>query len=148
MPSNIPSYVYSLFAALIVGTILVTTCSVAMANVKNKAETQQLQNLDEYVAAQSLSLIADSTRENQNSTQTLDVPSQIGNQRFWISISNDTQGAWVQAGFGTTAYLSQPKFYIPAQIAASGLYISGSGRLVLECSSINQVVTLKLVSEV
>jgi hypothetical protein len=148
MPSNIPGYVYSLFAALIVGTILVTTCSVAMANVKFKAETQQLQNIDEYVAAQSLLLISDSTGGNQNRTQTLDVPSQIGNQRFWILISSDNAGAWVQAGFGTTANLSQPKFFIPAQITASGLFVSGSGRAVLECNSTGQGVTLKLESEV
>jgi hypothetical protein len=147
MPSIIPSYVYSLFAALIVGTIIVSTCSVAMANIKNKAETQQLQNLDQYVASQSLSLIADSNHANQNSTQLLDFPSQIGSQRFWILISNDASGAWVQSGFGTTANLSQPKFYIPAQISASGLYVSGAGRALLECSTENQAVTLKLISE-
>ena len=147
MPSTIPGYVYSLFAALIVGTIIVSTCSVAMANIKNKAETQQLQNIDQYVTSQSLSLIADSTRANQNSTQLLDVPSQIGSQRFWILISSDNSGAWVQSGFGTTANLNQPKFYIPAQISASGFYVSGSGRALLVCSTENQLVTLKLVSE-
>jgi hypothetical protein len=146
MPSTIPGYVYSLFAALIVGTIIVSTCSLSMGNVKAKAETQQLTNLNQYVAAQSLSLIADSNG-NQNSTQTLDFPQQIGSQRFWVSISSDSSGAWVQSGFGTTANLSQPKFYIPGQIAASGLYVSGSGHPVLVCTLENQVVTLKLESD-
>jgi hypothetical protein len=146
MPSTIPGYVYSLFAALIVGTIIVSTCSVSMGNIKAKAETQQLTNLNQYVAAQSLSLVADSN-VNQNSTQTLDFPQQIGNQRFWVYLSSDSSGAWVQSGFGATANLNQPKFYIPGQIEASGLYVSGVGSAVLVCSLENQVVTLKLESE-
>ncbi len=75
--------------------------------------------------------------------------SMISDIRFlsFFSISNDTSGAWVSSGFGTTENLNQPKFYIPAQIAASGIYVSGSGRAYLECSSDNQIVTLKLVSD-
>ncbi|MCW4024040.1 MAG: hypothetical protein NWF01_03280 [Candidatus Bathyarchaeota archaeon] len=147
MPSNIPSYVYSLFAALIVGTIVVSVCSVAMANVKIKAETAQLENINEYVAAQSMTLLSHSTGKNQNDTLILELPSQVGNQRFWILISNDTSGAWVSSGYGITTNINQAKFAIPAQVWASGVYVSGSGRAVLECSSQNNVVTLKLTSE-
>ncbi len=117
MPSNIPSYVYSLFAALIVGTIIVSSISISMANMKNKAENQQLNNIDEYVATQSLNLLTHVVQaQNQNSSQLLEIPSQIGNQRFWICIENDSSGAWVQTGFGTTVNLSQPRFSIPAQV--------------------------------
>jgi hypothetical protein len=148
MPSNIPGYVYSLFAALIVGIIVVSACSVAMANIKVRAETTQLANINEYVAAQSIALLAHSTGSNQNSTQILELPSQVGNQRFWVLISNDINGAWVSSGYGVTANTNQAKFAIPAQVLASGVYVSGSnGRAVLECSSQNNVVTLKLTSE-
>ena len=37
MPSIIPGYVYSIFAALIVGAIIVCSCSVSMLNIKNEA---------------------------------------------------------------------------------------------------------------
>ena len=148
MPSNIPSYVYSLFAALIVGTIIVSSISISMANMKNKAENQQLNNIDEYVATQSMNLIVHVMQaQNQNSSQLLEIPSQIGNQRFWICIENDSSGAWVQAGFGTTVNLSQPRFSIPAQVEASGIFVSGSGRACLQCSFQNQSVSLTLTGD-
>jgi hypothetical protein len=148
MPSNIPSYVYSLFAALIVGTIIVSSISISMANIKNKAENQQLANIDEYVATQSLSLLTHAPRnQDQNESQLLEIPTQIGNQRFWVCIANDSSGAWVETGFGTTVNLSQPRFSIPAQVVASGIFVSGSGRAFLKCSYQNQTVILTLTSE-
>ena len=69
MVTIIPSYMYSIFAALIVGTIIVSSCSLSMVNVKNEAENQQLANVDEYVAAQSLTLITHVTEDGQNATQ-------------------------------------------------------------------------------
>ncbi len=147
MVSIIPSYVYSLFAALIVGTIIVSTCSLSMVNIKNEAQNQQLANIDEYVAAQSLALLTRTTQNNQNTTQFLDLPSQIGNQEYWIWITNDSSTAWVESGFGTTATQSQPQIYIPAEVAASGIFASGWGRAFLQCSCQNQTVTLTLTSE-
>lgn len=148
MPSNIPSYVYSLFAALIVGTIIVSSISISMANVKNKADNQQLNNIDEYVATQSLNLLTHVTQtQNQNSSQLLEIPSQIGNQRFWICIANDSSGAWVESGFGITVNLNQPKFSIPVQVDASGMFVSGSGSACLSCYFQNQSVVLTLTGE-
>ena len=116
-----------------------------MATIKNKAENQQLTNINEYVATQSLSLITHtSENQDQNASQLLEIPTQIGNQRFWLVIANDSSGAWVESGFGTTANLSQHKFSIPAQVAASGIFVSGSGRAFLKCYSQNQSVTLTL----
>ena len=65
MVTIIPSYVYSIFAALIVGTIIVSSCSVSMVNIKNEAKNQQLANIDEYVAAQSLILITHVTQDGK-----------------------------------------------------------------------------------
>ena len=147
MPSSIPSYVYSLFSALIVGAIIVASCSLSMLNVKNEAENQQLRNIDQYVATQSLSLLNHATESNQNITQLLDIPTQVGNQIYWISLSNDSSGAWVESGFGTTAYSNQPRVYIPAQIAASGVFISSYGKAFLQVNSANQTLNLTLTSE-
>jgi len=146
MVTIIPGYVYSIFAALIVGAIIVSSCSFSMVNVKNEAESQQLANIDEYVATQSLTLLTHATEGNQNTTQFLDLPSQIGNQEYSISIANDSSSAWVESGFGT-AVQSQPQIYIPAEINASGTFVSGLGRAFLQCYYQNQTVTLKLISE-
>ena len=146
MVTIIPSYIYSIFAALIVGTIIVSSCSLSMVNIKNEAESQQLANIDEYVAAQSLTLITHVTEDGQNTTQFLDLPSQIGNQEYSICIANDSSSAWVESGFGA-AVQSQPQIYIPAEISASGTFISGWGRAFLQCYYQNQTVILTLTSE-
>ena len=146
MPTIIPSYVYSLFAAIIVGSIIVYACSLSTLNIRNEAGNQQLSNIDEYVATQSLTLLTHTTEDNQNSTQYLDIPSQVGNQPYWIRIANDSSSAWVESGFGTNVTSSQPHIYIPAQVSASGAFISGSGKALLQCHSENQIVTLTLTN--
>lgn len=147
MPSIIPGWIYSIFAALIVGAIIVCSCGLSMLNVKNEATDQQLKNIDEYVATQTLTLLSHTTQDNQNTTQFLDIPSQIGNQIFWIQIANDSSGAWVESGLGTTVTSSQLHMNIPATVVASGIFISGSGRAELQCHFENQTAILTLTSE-
>ena len=147
MPSIIPSYVYSLFAALIVCTILVCSCSLSTLNLKNEAKKQQLANINKYVATESLTLLTHAAENNQNTIQFLSLPSQVGNEIYWISIAHDSTGAWVESGFGATATSSQLRIYIPANIAASGTFISSFGRPALQCCPDNQTVTLILISE-
>lgn len=137
---------YSLFAALIVGTIIVASCSAIMLNVKNKAENQQLININGYIAAQSLILLSQTTESNRNSTQYLSLPSQIGTNQYWVRITNDSISAWIESGFGTPVTPSQPDMYIPAKISASGTYVSNSGRALLNCQIENQTVILTLTN--
>ena len=144
MPTIIPGYVYSLFAALIVGAIIVYSCSIVALNIKNQATIQQLTNIDKYVATQSLKLLSHTTEANQNNTQFLDLPSQIGNQRYWIRITNDSSNSWIESGFGTTVTPQALRMIIPAQILASGTFISGSGKAVLHCRFENQSAILAL----
>ena len=144
MPSIIPSYVYTLFASIIVGTIVISACGLSTVNVKAEAEKQQLSNIAEYVATESLELISHATAENFTSTFHLNVPQLIGNQRYWIKIANDTAKTWVEAGFGTTAISSEQRAYIPSEVAATGTYTSGSGAAILECYSDNSGVHLTL----
>ena len=133
MPSIIPSYVYTLFASLIVGTIVVSVCSLSTLNVKTEAENQQLTNITEYIATESMDIVSHATSENLTSTLHLNVPQLIGSKIYWIQIANDSARTWVEAGFGTTAFSSEQRTYIPSEVCASGTYISGSGATVLEC---------------
>ena len=144
MPSIIPSYIYTLFASIIVGTIVISACGLSTANVKSEAEKQQLSNIAEYVATESLELISHTTAENLTSTLHLNVPPLIGNQRYWIKIANDSAKTWVEAGFGTTAFSSEQRAYIPSEVAATGTYTSGSGAAILECYSVSSGVHLTL----
>jgi len=144
MPSIIPGYVYTLFAALIVGTIIVSACSLATLNVKNEAVNQQLMNINQYVATQSIILLNSVAQNNQNITQALNLPASVGNQIYWLSIANDSSGAWVSSGFGSTATITQQGMYIPAQVSASGVFVSSYGHPTLQCSCVNQSISLTL----
>jgi len=144
MPSIIPGYLYSIFASLIVGALIVASCSAAMTHIKNEAATQQLTNIEKYVAAQSLMLIAHTTQDGQNSTQAIEIPSQISNERFWIRLTNDTSGGWVASGFGIDIKQNGSRVSIPAAVTASGIFVSGSGRPILCCSLQDNVVNLVL----
>ena len=146
MPSIIPGYVYSLFAALIVGTIIVCSCSIIMLNVKDNAETQQLNNISNYIVTQSLLLLSQTDDTNSNSTQYLSIPNQIGVRQYWVRIANDSSKAWVESGFGSTIIPKQPDMYIPAKVSASGSYLSTSGRAFLNCQIENQTVVLTLTN--
>jgi hypothetical protein len=145
MPSIIPSYVYSLFAALIIGTILVYSCSAVTLNVRNQADRQQLANIGDYIAVQGLFLV--SNGNNQNISQFLQIPASIGRNQYWIALENDSSGAWVELGFGTKVGHTTQTTYIPAKIEASGTFISSSGRPVLKYFVENQSLILKLVGE-
>lgn len=147
MVSIIPGWIYSLFAALVVGVIIVASISLIVVNVRNEAQEQELTNIDEYIASQSMSLVTHATESGQNSTQVINLPVDIQDQIYWVYIGNDSTTSFVESGFGTTVILSQPQVYIPAQIEASGAFISGYGRAVLQCSTQNQTVTLTLTSE-
>jgi hypothetical protein len=146
MVSSIPSYMYSLFASLIIGSILVCAVSVETMSIRSTANEQQLQNIQQYVAAQALTLITQTTLEGQSTTQYLDIPSAIGNQRFYIHLASDQDSAWVTSGFNMNITNSRPT-EIPAKVEAQGSYLSGSGRPLLQCHIQNQIVTLTLTQE-
>lgn len=144
MVSIVPNYLYSIFAALVVGAIIVYACSASALSIRSSADSRQLTNVNEYVAAQSLNLLSRTTQTNQTTTQFLDLPSAIGNQRYWVHLSNDSSSAWVTSSFGENATRSQPGVCIPANVAASGDFLSGSGRPCLQCSFVENNVTLTI----
>jgi hypothetical protein len=147
MPSIIPSYIYALFASVIIGTIIVAACGISTLNIKTNAEKQQLTNIADYVAAKSNELILQATRDNANTTVYLNVPSTISNQKYWIRIANDSANAWVSAGFGEIQNNTQQQAYIPAEVAASGVYTSYSGLAVLKCETDGSNVILTIYGE-
>jgi hypothetical protein len=70
MPSIVPSYIYVLFASVIVGTIIIGACGLSTLDIKNDADKQQLSNIADYVAAQGNMMILHATRDAANSTVT------------------------------------------------------------------------------
>jgi len=133
LPSIIPAYIYTLFATIIVGALLIYASNVSTLNIENTADQQQLKNLAEYVAAQSCELVSAATVNNLTITSTLSVPPNISNKEYWIQLTNDTFEAWVEVGFGTNPYQTETQIPIPMKASASGNYTSGSSKAFLEC---------------
>ena len=144
MPSIIPSYVYTLFASMIVGSLLVVTFSLSTVNIKNEAEKQQLTGLSEYVATKSCELLATIKTNRLAMNLTLDLPPLVGNQRYWIKLENDSYSAWVEVGYGIKPQSTEHRVPIPSDASASGQFTSGSGSAILECYTQDAATYLKL----
>ena len=133
MPSIIPSYVYTLFACMIVGALLIGASSLSTINVKNEADLQELKNIADYVAIRSFELVSLTKTNNLTANAILNIPYAVGNQRYWLRLDNDSLRSWVEIGFGVSPQSSGQRTYIPSQVSASGTYTSGAGTPVLEC---------------
>ena len=133
MPSIVPSYFYTFFALMIVGTLLIYTFSAFAVSVRQDVEKEQLKNLLEYVATESCELISTATANNSTITVRLNMPSLVGNQMYWVQLRNDSSLAWVEGGFGTNPVQTELHVFLPGIVSASGQYIGGYGIAVLEC---------------
>jgi hypothetical protein len=133
LPSIIPSYVYTLFACMAVGALLIYASSLSSISVKNEADLQELKNIADYVATTSFELVSSSQTNNLTANLMLSIPATVGNQRYWIQLDNDSFRSWVNIGFGTTPQTSGQRTYIPSEVSAFGDYVSGAGIPVLRC---------------
>jgi hypothetical protein len=133
VPSIIPSYVYTFFALTVIGALLICTFSAFAVSVKQDVEVEQLQNLLEYMAAESCELISTTTTNNSTVTASLTLPPRVGEKRYWIQLRNDSSRAWIEGGFGANPVQTSLTVFLPGSVAASGLYISGYGFADLEC---------------
>ena len=134
MPSIIPSYVYTLFAMIIVGSLLVVAFTFSTENLRNQAETQQLKRIAEYVMAKGCELVSASKANVVYANFTLDIPILVGDQQYWIQLENDSSSAWVETGFGDASSGTGQRVTIPLQVSASGTYLSEYGLPVLQCN--------------
>jgi hypothetical protein len=106
-----------------------------------------MKNISDYVATECINLVSHTTLEGQNTTKFLEIPTQVGNQIFWVQVFTDFSGSWVESGFGRIVTSSTMHTAIPMSINASGIFTSGSGRAVLQCHLDNNITTLILTSD-
>ena len=133
MPSIIPSYVYTLMASIVVGTLLIYAFDVSTIGTKNQAEEQQLTNIAEYVATKSCELVSATMAENLSASLRLELQPLIGDQRYWIQLGNDSLAGWIESGYGPTLSSTEHHVPIPFEVCAVGTYVSDSGTARLSC---------------
>jgi hypothetical protein len=132
MPSIIPSYIQMFIAMIAVGTLLIFSFNSYAATLRFVPETEQLDNVLNYVAAKATELMT-STQTGTVAQLYLNLPTGIGNQQYWILLQNDTVQFWLMAGFGTDwNTTSSYKVFLPGNLIASGHHLSIYGPAVLE----------------
>ncbi len=146
MPSIIPSYIYMFAAMTAVGTLLIFSFNSYAATLRFIPETEQLDNLLNYVAAKATEL-ATSTQIDAVTQFYLNLPTTIGDQQYWIRLQNDTVQSWVIGGFGTDWNItSSYRVFLPGNSIATGHHLSVYGPAVLESWTNGSVRQLFLTS--
>jgi hypothetical protein len=144
MPSIIPSYIYTIFASLIVSSLVIGMCGLEISDIKMRAEKQQLSNIADYVAAKTLELATSIVSNNVTCTLNLDVPNLVDNEVYWIRIANYSSKTWVEIGFGNVNFTGGEESEIPLEASASGVFISGLKPAFLHGYVYDQIIHLEL----
>jgi len=146
VPSTIPSYIQMFVAMIAVGTLLIFSFNSYAATLRFIPETEQLDNLLNYVAAKATELIA-STQTGTVTQFYLDLPTGIGNQQYWIRLQNNTDQSWVMGGFGTDWNItSSYEVSLPGNSIATGYLLSVYEPVVLKSWVDGSVRQLFLIS--
>jgi hypothetical protein len=144
LPSIIPSYIYTIFATVIISTLIISVCGIVASGVKREVEERQLANIAQYVCVKSMEALSAAPSDNLTTTLYLDLPPLIGSQRYWVQIANDSSSAWVQVGMGETVLSNDKGTLIPANVFATGTYVSDSSIAFLLCYSEDSNIHLVL----
>ncbi|MCW4055459.1 MAG: hypothetical protein NWE82_01600 [Candidatus Bathyarchaeota archaeon] len=145
MPAIASSYIYAFFALISVSSILISAFAAYAATLRTIPETEQLQNLLEFVAAEGCELVALTSTTNSTSRATIQLPSSIGSKQYWVRLGSESTKAWVEGALGEIHEGSVvDRVYLPRAISVSGNYSSSYGPGVLECYMDAATVNLRL----
>ena len=146
MPSIIPSYLYTFFALILVGTILIGTFGSFAVSLKQIPEEKMLKNIVDYVAAESMELINCVTTMSEEAAvkAVLNIPSTINHKQYWLRLNTNSEYTFVEAGFGTIPTKARFKIYLPADVLVSGEIIGGFGKALLTCQRTDSGIYLSL----
>lgn len=134
MPSIVPSYLYTFFALMLVGTILIGTFNSFAASLRQIPEEKMLRNILEYVAAESLELINFVEASSEAFAEiVLKLPSSINHRQYWLRLGRDSAYTFIEAGFGAVPSEARFKAYLLANVSASGEIVGGYGKVLLTC---------------
>ena len=134
MPSIVPSYLYTFFALMLVGTILIGTFNSFAVSLRRIPEENMLKNVLDYVAAESLELINCVEASSEASAEAvLNIPSSINHKQYWLRLGIDSEYVFIEAGFGAAPAEARFKIYLLANVFAYGEVIGGYGKALLTC---------------
>jgi len=125
MPSVVASYVYTFAALVAVSALLIFSVNSYAYSLRAASEQNQLQSILTGVAAKANEALILVTTNNASLTVTLNMPTTIGDQYYWLQIHNDSSKAWVEGALGEFREgLDGLKIVIPNYAVMSGYFIS------------------------
>ena len=134
MPSIPLSFLYTTFAVLAVGGLLLLSFSAYTGALRASSEMRKLEGLLDHVASITTELLTLTMETNAFSEIQLPMPETIGDRYYWLQLGNDSNSAWLEGGFGNNpVHGVGSRAYVPSKILAQGYYISGNGAVQLEC---------------
>jgi hypothetical protein len=135
MPSEVTNYFYTIIVMGTIAFIVTGAFNTHAAGIQITAETQELKNLLESVAAEGAELIALTEATGATTKVSMKLPVHIGEKYFWLRLRSDTTGAWVEGAFGAP-WKGDPlhAVEIPGVMLVSGTYKGGYGTLSLSCT--------------
>ena len=148
LPSTIPSHIYTMIALAVVGALLVATVNSYTSTLKSTSEIEQLRNILSQVAAKGSELITLTASTNSTAETSVQLPTSIGTQQYWIRARNDSSNVWVEGALGRRTEEEAPnKVYLPKGITARGHLVSGYGSAILEAYMNGSIPHLNLSSQ-
>jgi hypothetical protein len=145
VPTIAPNHIYAFFALIAVSSILISAFAAYATTLRTIPEIEQLENLISHIACEGYELITLTTVTNSTSELTLQLPTTIGNKRYWIRLCNESTKAWVEGALGDIHKFNvQNRIYLPKTVSASGNYSSSHGPASLECEINGSTIRLHL----
>lgn len=147
MPSITPSYLYSFIAIIAVSSLLVISFMTYTGTIRFSSEIRQLKNLMDSAAAKSTELLTITLTTNATTKSFIQMPATIGNKQYWLRLTNDSSGTWVEGGLGNVPYEGTDlRVCLPREASATGSYIGGYGSALFECHQEAGVPQIRLSS--
>ena len=145
MPSQATNYFYTLAAMGVIALVVTSVFNVNVHRVKLVAERKQLIRILDAVAAECTELVTLTESTGASAEVTLNLPSRIGDNHYWIRLRTSEAGSLLVGGFGEPwDGVPEQKVYLPWNTTASGVYRGDYGSPSLNCtlSSGSPILTL------
>jgi len=147
MPSVITSYVYTFAALVAVSALLIFSVNSYAYSLRAASEQDQLQSLVTGLAAKANEILTLIETTNASLTVNLNMPTTIGDQYYWLRISNDSSKACVEGALGEFRQDAAGfQVYIPSHAIMSGYFISANGIATLHGYMNTSTIQLNLAS--
>jgi len=147
VPTITPGYLYSFLALLAVSGLLVASFMAYANTLRSSSETRLLKSLIDEIASKCTGLVTLTALGAPHARASVEMPTSLGDNQYWIRLVNDSDQAWVGGGLGDIVNgYGDLRTYLPKDVYATGIFVGGYGAADLECHLDVKLVLLSICS--